>query len=65
MAESFWETNLIYRVVIGSQAYGLANGASDLDTCGREVEGRYKFPDHDAEKAYRSALKHWNHYQAW
>ena len=181
MAEPFWETNLIYRVVIGSQAYGLANAASDLDTCGvcipprryllgltpfeqhvahgterdtvvyalvkfvrlalecnpniiealyveprhilhcdsygerlraqrhlfltskagqtfsgyaisqlrrlerhhrwlenppdhqpfqeeyggRNIGGRYKFPDHDAEKAYRSALKHWNHYQAW
>ncbi len=181
VAEPFWETNLIYRVVIGSQAYGLANSASDLDTCGvcipprryllgltpfeqhvahgaerdtvvyalvkfarlalecnpniiealyvephhilhcdsfgerlraqrhlfltrkarqtfsgyaisqlrrlerhhrwlenppdhqpiqeeyggRNIGGRYKFPDHDAEKAYRSALKHWNHYQAW
>lgn len=32
---------------------------------GRAAEGRYKFPDHDAERAYRSALKHWNHYQAW
>ena len=31
MAEPFWETNLIYRVVIGSQAYGLANADSDLD----------------------------------
>ncbi|HNT74623.1 MAG TPA: nucleotidyltransferase domain-containing protein [Anaerolineae bacterium] len=32
---------------------------------GRFVGGRYKFPDHDAEKAYRAALKHWNHYAAW
>jgi predicted nucleotidyltransferase len=32
---------------------------------GRATEGRFKFPDHDAERAYRSALKHWNHYQNW
>ena len=181
MSEPFWERNLIYRVVIGSQAYGLANAQSDLDTCGvcipprryllgltpfeqqvthgterdtvvyalvkfawlalecnpniiealyvepghilycnaygerlraarqlfltrqagqtfsgyaisqlrrlerhhrwlvhppehqptqeefggRATEGRYKFPDHDSEATYRSALKHWNHYQVW
>jgi len=177
----FWETNLIYQVVIGSQAYGLSTGDSDLDTCGvcipprrhllgltsfeqhvehapeqdtviytlvkfvqlalkcnpniiealytapehilfindygrqlrehrhlfltkkagqtfsgyaisqlrrmerhhrwlvdppdhqpaqeefggRATAGRYKFPDHDAERAYRDALKHWNHYREW
>lgn len=181
MAEPFWEANLIYRVVIGSQAYGLATTQSDLDTCGvcipprryllgltpfeqhvahgderdtvvyalvkfarlalecnpniiealyvepchilhcdaygerlratrqlfltrqagqtfsgyaisqlrrlerhhrwlvhppehqptqeefggRATAGRYKFPDHDSEAAYSSALKHWNQYQAW
>ncbi|MEA3341332.1 MAG: nucleotidyltransferase domain-containing protein, partial [Chloroflexota bacterium] len=175
----FWETNLIYRVVIGSQAYGLSRKDSDMDTCGvcipqrrhllgltsfeqhvehtperdtvvytlvkfvrlalkcnpniiealytapehilfingygqqlreqrhlfltrkagqtfsgyaisqlrrmerhhrwlvdppdhqpaqeefggRATEGRYKFPDHDAERAYGAALKHWNHYR--
>ncbi len=32
---------------------------------GRFVGGRYKFPDHDAQRAYRSALKHWNQYQNW
>lgn len=180
-SEPFWETNLIYRVVIGSQAYGLDTATSDLDTCGvcipprryllglssfeqhvahgtardvviyslvkftrlalacnpntiealyveprhvlhcdaygerlratrhlfltrqagqtfsgyaisqlrrlerhhrwlvappdhqptqeefggREADERYKFPDHDAERAYRSALKHWNQYQTW
>ncbi|MCP4543040.1 MAG: hypothetical protein GY832_38480 [Chloroflexi bacterium] len=183
MAETrpFWETNLIYQVIIGSQAYGLSTEVSDLDTCGvcipsrrhllglasfeqhvdhtptqdivvyalvkfvrlalkcnpniiealytmpehiifindygqqlrehrylfltrkagqtfsgyaisqlrrierhhrwlvdppdhqpaqqefggRAVDGRFKFPDHDAERAYRDALKHWNHYQEW
>lgn len=32
---------------------------------GRSANGRYKFPDHDAERAYRDALKHWNQYQTW
>jgi hypothetical protein len=32
---------------------------------GWPVEGRYKFPDHDAERAYRAALKHWQDYQTW
>jgi predicted nucleotidyltransferase len=34
MAEPFWETNLIYKVVAGSQAYGLDNSESDLDVRG-------------------------------
>jgi len=38
---------------------------SQEDFGGRFVDGRYKFPDHDAERTYRSALKHWNHYQRW
>lgn len=29
------------------------------------IEGRYKFPDHEAQKAYQAALKHWNHYHQW
>lgn len=32
---------------------------------GQATEGRYKFPDHDAQRAYQSALKHWNEYQIW
>ena len=32
---------------------------------GQETEGRYKFPDHDAQRAYQNALRHWNQYQAW
>lgn len=32
---------------------------------GWPVEGRYKFRDHEAYRAYRSALKHWNQYQTW
>lgn len=31
----------------------------------RAVEGRFKFPDHDAQRAYQDALRHWNQYQAW
>lgn len=34
MAEPFWETNLIYKVIAGSQAYGLASPESDLDIRG-------------------------------
>lgn len=29
------------------------------------AEGRYKFPDNDAYRAYQAALKHWNQYQEW
>lgn len=29
------------------------------------IEGRYKFPDQDADRAYQAALKHWNEYQTW
>jgi predicted nucleotidyltransferase len=32
---------------------------------GWPVEGRYKFPDHEAYRAYQAALKHWNQYQTW
>jgi predicted nucleotidyltransferase len=32
---------------------------------GWPVEGRYKFPDHEAQRAYQAALKHWNHYHEW
>jgi predicted nucleotidyltransferase len=32
---------------------------------GRAAEGRFKFPDHDAQRAYQNALKHWNQYQVW
>ena len=32
---------------------------------GWPVEGRYKFPDHEAYQAYQAALKHWNQYQTW
>jgi predicted nucleotidyltransferase len=32
---------------------------------GWSVEGRYKFPDHEAYQAYQAALKHWNQYQTW
>ena len=32
---------------------------------GWPVEGRYKFRDHDAYRAYQAALKHWNQYQVW
>lgn len=31
----------------------------------REHEGGFRFPDTHAERAYKAALKHWNHYQAW
>lgn len=34
MDEPFWETNLIYKVVAGSHAYGLDTPASDLDVRG-------------------------------
>lgn len=27
--------------------------------------GRFKFPDHDAHRAYQAALKQWNQYQEW
>jgi len=29
------------------------------------VAGRARFPTTDQERAYRAALKHWNHYQTW
>jgi predicted nucleotidyltransferase len=29
------------------------------------VDGRYRFPHTDAERNYRAALKHWNHYRRW
>ena len=29
------------------------------------ADGRYKFPDNDAYRAYQAALKHWNQYQEW
>ena len=32
---------------------------------GWPIEGRYGFPDHEAQRAFRAALKHWNHYQEW
>ena len=32
---------------------------------GWQVEGRYKFPDHEAYQAYRAARKHWRQYQTW
>jgi predicted nucleotidyltransferase len=32
---------------------------------GWPAEGRFKFPDHDAQQAYQAALKHWNQYQEW
>jgi predicted nucleotidyltransferase len=32
---------------------------------GWPVQGRYKFPDHEAQEAYQAALKHWNHYHQW
>jgi predicted nucleotidyltransferase len=32
---------------------------------GHLANGRYKFPDHDAYKAYQAALKHWKQYQSW
>ncbi len=32
---------------------------------GREVRGGYRFPDTAAEKAYRSAMKHWTAYRTW
>ena len=32
---------------------------------GWEHEGRYKFPDHESQRAYQDALKHWNQYQEW
>lgn len=34
MSEPFWETGLIYKVVAGSQAYGLDRPGSDLDVRG-------------------------------
>jgi len=32
---------------------------------GIPANGRFKFSDQDAQKAYQVALKHWNQYQAW
>ncbi len=32
---------------------------------GWKYEGRYKFPDHESQRAYQDTLKHWNHYQEW
>lgn len=32
---------------------------------GWAVAGRYKFPDHEAQRAYQNALKQWNQYQTW
>ena len=32
---------------------------------GWAAAGRYKFPDHDAQRAYQDALKHWKLYQKW
>jgi hypothetical protein len=32
---------------------------------GWSVEGRYKFPDHEAYRAYQAAQKHWRQYQTW
>ncbi len=29
------------------------------------VDGRFRFPHMDAERSYRAALKHWNHYRRW
>ena len=34
MSAAFWETNLIYQVIAGSQAYGLDTPESDLDLRG-------------------------------
>jgi hypothetical protein len=31
----------------------------------RPHRGRYKFPDSDAERAYRASQRHWEHYQKW
>jgi predicted nucleotidyltransferase len=31
----------------------------------RAVEGRYRFPHSDAERAYRAAFKHWSQYHSW
>ncbi len=31
----------------------------------RPHRGRYKFPDSDAERAYRAAQRHWDNYQKW
>jgi predicted nucleotidyltransferase len=35
------------------------------DFGGWAAGGRYKFPDHDAQRAYQDALKHWKLYQKW
>jgi predicted nucleotidyltransferase len=32
---------------------------------GWPLEGRFKFPDYEAQKAYQAAFKHWNQYQSW
>jgi predicted nucleotidyltransferase len=32
---------------------------------GWSTGNRYRFPDSDAERSYRAALKHWNEYQNW
>ncbi len=34
MSENFWETNLIYKAIAGSQAYGLSTPESDVDIRG-------------------------------
>jgi len=31
----------------------------------RPYRGRFKFPDSDAERAYRAAQRHWDNYQKW
>lgn len=62
MSEPFWEHSLIYRVVIGSQAYGLANAQSDLDTCGvcipprRYLLGLTPFEQHVAHGTERDTV---------
>ncbi len=35
------------------------------DFGGRLVEGRHRFPDADAQKAYKDAQKHWKEYDGW
>jgi predicted nucleotidyltransferase len=32
---------------------------------GRPHRGRFKFPDSDAERAYRASQRHWDNYQKW
>ena len=54
MSAPFWETNLILRVVCGSQAYGLATAESDTDTRGvcvppkRLLLGLERFEQHES-----------------